>query len=332
MDQVRRIATFVSRVDWAALLGGVRGALTRNFWVKALSVVIALGLWAWGQGEQVVEQRARVQLDWVLPENLALVGDIPESISLTASGSQVFVRNLRDAGLRIRVDLSDASKGEQVVEFEDRRIENLPQNIHVVGISPTRVEFELDEKVSKRVKLTPMLQGEPEAGYRLLEVTVEPTVVEVLGAASTLVGMVEVPTSVVNVAGIQSSTRKEVLLGRLPGGVTRVDDVPIVVSLEVEPMARTIAFDGVPVVIRSRGWTTATDSVAVAVSGPVADISSLELDDLTVVVTVGPQVEPGPVDATLGGSPVGFQVVMPFADRVSVTKVAPSRIPLTPVE
>jgi hypothetical protein len=64
----------------------------------------------------------------------------------------------------------------------------------------------------------------------------------------------------------------------------------------------------------------------------MVDVSSLKVTDLTVVVTVGPEVEPGPVDATLGGSPVGFQVVMPYADRLSVTKVAPSRILLTPVE
>ncbi|MFH1465517.1 MAG: CdaR family protein [Pseudomonadota bacterium] len=320
------------RLDWASLMRGVQGAFTRNFGFKALAVLVAVGLWAWGQGEQVVEQRARVQLEWTLPENLALVGDVPDSISLTASGSQVFVRNLRDAHLRIRVDLSDAGKGAQVVEFEERRIENLPQNLHVVGISPTRIEFELDEKVNKRVKLTPVTQGEPAEGYRLLDVSVEPTTVEVLGAASTLVGMDEVPTSVVNVAGLQASARREVLLGRIPGGVTRVDDVPIVVNVEVESLSRTQAFDGVPVVIRSHGWATTIETVAVAVSGPVADVSSLKVGDLTVVVTVGPDVAPGPVDATQNGSPVGFQVVMPYADRLTATKVAPSRIPLIPVE
>lgn len=332
MDALRSFFRHASHLDPAAVQRAIRGAFTRNLGFKVLAVACAVTAWATVQGEQVVEEKARVELDWVLPEKLALVGELPDSISLTASGSQVFVRNLRRAELRMLVDLSEATKGVQGVEFENRRIENLPQNVHVVGLSPTRVDLELDEKVHKRVKLTPLTQGDPAEGYRLVDVTVKPSRVELLGPASTLVGLSEVPTAVVEVAGLQASVEREVGLGRLPGGVERMDDVPIAVRVDVEPVAATTSFEGVPVVVRSRGWVSDVETVSVSVSGPVAIVSDLTAADITVVVSVDPDARPRPVEAVLGGGEVGYQVLLPDGDRLNVAKVVPSRIPVRPVE
>lgn len=312
----------------------LRGALTRNIGFKLLSVIFAFAGWAWVQGEQVVEQKARIELDWTFPSHLTLVDEVPDSLSLTVSGSQVFVRNVRRADLRMRVDLTDASKGVQSVGFEDRNIENLPQNVHVVGLSPTRVEFELDEKAVKRVKITPVTQGEPIAGYRLVGVEVHPSTVEIEGPASVLVGVVEVPTSAVDIGGFQSAARKEVLLGRLPDGVIRLGEEPIEVGVRVEPVTTTASFEAVPVVVHTRGWATKVNTAALAISGPLAAVKSIGPDDLTVVVRVGPEAQEAgePVMAKLEDGPAWYKVAMPYSDRVSVTKVAPGAIEVHPVE
>jgi YbbR domain-containing protein len=194
------------------------------------------------------------------------------------------------------------------------------------------VDFELDEKVHKRVKLTPLTQGDPADGYRLVDVDVKPAKVELLGPASTLVGMSEVPTAVVDVTGLQASVERETSVGRLPGGVVRMDDAPVVVQVEVEPVAATTTFEGIPVVIRNRAWVAEVEVVSVAVSGPVALVSDLSAADITVVVDVPADAPAKPTEAQIGRGAVNYQVLMPNADRLSVAKVTPSHIVVRPVE
>jgi YbbR domain-containing protein len=318
------------RPDIRELRPWLRGALTRNLGFKVLSVVFAVGGWVWVQGERVVEQKARVRLDWAIPAELAVVDDLPDSISLTVSGSQVFVRNLRKADLSMQVDLSDASTGAQAVDFEERFIENLPQNVHVVGLSPTRVEFELDEKVTKTVNLEPRTSGVPLQGYRLVSLELDPATIEIEGPARTLVSITEVPTSNIDLSSYRGATREAVLPARLPDNVQRVDNGPIMVSVRLEPISTSTTFEQVPVIVRTPGWTTEVETVRLTLSGPVAAIDSLRLEDATVTVTVKPEVEPGPLQAALVEGPARVGVVLNNSDRIVVDEMEPATIELHP--
>lgn len=326
------LARLPRKPDLSKIRPWLRGAVTRNMGFKALGVIFALSGWGLVQGQQVVEQKARVQLHWLIPEELALVGKLPDSISLTASGSQVFVRDLRRADLQLRVDLSDATVGFQSVEFEDRFIEALPQNVNVVGLSPARVEFELDEKVTKQVKISAEIKGEPSAGFRLVGVDLSPATVRLEGPASVLVGISEIPTSPIAVAGFDQATREEILIGRLPAGVVRVDERPIMVQVELEPISATTSLESVPVLVRTPGWTTDVESASITVSGPVPVIESLGRDDATITITVSPDAEPGPLQAKRGEGPARLGVVLSNLDRVTIDELVPSVIEVRPVQ
>jgi YbbR domain-containing protein len=310
----------------------LRGALTRNLGFKVLAVLFAFSGWAMVQGQQVVEKKARVQVHWSLPEGLALVDEVPDSLMLTVSGSQVFVRNIRRADMHMRVDLSDASVGVQAVEFEDRFIENLPQNVNVVGISPTRVEFELDEKVAKLVKVSPNVLGEPPAGFRLLDISVQPDTVELVGPASALVGVSEVATRNIQLSNFEDASPREVLLGRLPYGVSRMDTEPLEVTVRLQSTTSKARFESVPVVVRSAGWETDVRTVTIAVSGPLHVIETLRPEDILATISVNPDVEPQPLVAARGDGPARIGIMLNNADRITIEKVVPSSIELRPVQ
>jgi len=309
----------------------LRGALTRNFGFKILSIIFAFAGWAWVQGEQVVEQKARVRLHWSIPEDLALVDNLPETLSLTASGSQVFVRNLRQADLELTVDLSDATPGVQSVEFEDRFIENLPQNINVVGLSPTRVEFVLDEKVTKQVNLEASLSGEPKAGLRLVGMELEPSTVLLEGPASVLVGISEVPTAAIDIGRFDRTGHDEVATGRLPQWARRVDDVPIVVSVRLEPITTSRTFPEVAVVVRPRSWISDVEFLSLSVSGPVDVVDELPAGAPTIIVTVSPDAELEPLVASREDGPATFEIVLSNLDELTINEMEPSTIEVHPV-
>jgi len=332
----------LSEVDWkqrwlkvpdpGALRPWLRSAFTRNMGFKALSVIFAFATWAWVQGEQVVEQKARVEIDWNIPDHLALVGEVPMSLSLTVSGSQVFVRNVRSADLRVRVDLDDAAVGIQQVQFQDRVIHNLPQNVRVVGMSPTLTEFELDEKVSKRVKLSPLTIGEPASGYRLVDVSVDPASVVLEGPAAVVMSIKELATSVVDVSDLRATTEEEIVPGRLPQGIERVDDLPLLLRVDIEPVSSSRVFDSVPVIVHSKGWNTDIETVTVVFDGPISALKKLTPEDATVVVTVDEGATLEPRVARRGQGVAHFRVLYPYEDRITVSGVQPETIPVRPLQ
>ncbi len=324
LDKVAR------KPDLAEIRDGVRDSLTRNTGFKVLSVIFAFAGWAWVQGEQVVEQKARVRLEWVIPEELSLLDTLPDSLSVTASGSQVFVRNLRRADLELQVDLSDATPGVQSVEFEDRFIENLPQNVNVVGLSPARVEFELDEKVTKQVKLEASLSGAPKPGLRLVGMELEPSTVLLEGPASVLVGVTEIPTSPIDIGRFERSSRDEVSTGPMPEWARRVDDVPIVVGVKLEPITTSARFAEVPVVIRTPGWVTDVATVEIELSGPVSVVEAIEPELVTAVINVSPELEPAPVQATRGDGPARLALVLSDRAKLTIDTFEPSVIEVRP--
>jgi len=329
------LKSFIRRLRRPTLAGvtpALRAAFTENIGFKLLSVIFAFGMWVWVQGEQVVEQKAQVIVDWVLPDELAVLGELPRSLALTVSGTQVFVRHVRRAELRMTVDLTDASLGAQHVQFQDRTIQNLPQNVRVVGLSPTLVDFELDEKIRKRVKVSPITISAPASGYQLVEIALQPDTVELEGPLSLVAGITEVPTSVVDIGGLREDLRQEVLLGRIPQGVVRVEDEPIVLSVDVDPVSATRSFEQVPVTFRSSGWLCDTQSLHVVLAGPVADIESIDDDDLMAMITVEDDVPREPQQARFSNGPVRYRLFFPHSDSVVVRKVRPETIEIRPAQ
>jgi YbbR domain-containing protein len=331
MDIPSWLQRFARKPDLAEIRPWLRGAFSRNLGFKVLAVVFAFSGWAMVQGKQVVEQKARVKLQWLLPDDLALVGDLPDSISLTASGSQVFVRDLRRADLWLRVDLSDAAPGVQAVEFEERHIDNLPQNVHVVSLSPARLEFELDERVSKQVKLEPTITGEPKKGLRLVGMQIEPRTVLLEGPAAALVGVTSIPTTPIELDRLERSGRVEISEGVLPDWLHRVDDVPIMVSLDLEPVTASTELSAVPVVVRTKGWTTDVETAGLRISGPVSVIEAIRADKATITITVDPEHGPDPLMAKRGPGPAVIDVVLPNHEQIAIDELIPSTIEVRPV-
>ena len=72
----------------ARVKAALRSAVLDDLSLKLLSFSVAVAIWAWLQSGQVVEQRARVSVRYLWPDQLARVGDVPDSLSVTLSGPQ----------------------------------------------------------------------------------------------------------------------------------------------------------------------------------------------------------------------------------------------------
>jgi len=158
--------------------------------------------------------------------------------------------------------------------------------------------------------------GEPAPGYRLLDVKVEPTSVQVTGAPADLEGL-RIQTEPVDISGLDESETIQVSLD-LPEGIGLVEVQPIIVTVEIEPILTSDVVRR-PVEIRALGEgleaVVEPEQVRVFLFGPLPVLDSLEEDDIRVTVDLLNYV-------------TGTHVVEPFvtvdADGVEIRSTQPA--------
>ncbi len=312
------------------LFADVRDLFTVNLAYKALALAFALMMWIWVQSEQVVEDRARVRLDWRLPEGLMLVEPPLETATVTVEGVQAFVRAVRQKDLSILVDLSRAKEGEVSLDLSERAVSGMPGQVRVVSVSPSALKVQLDRVLKRRVNVTADTRGEPAEGYQLAGVTVSPDRVELAGPSSVLRGLTEVPTDTVDVSGLREDAEFEVGLAVKKGQLTPTRAESFVVAVKVEPILEKRVFDAVPVLVRDAdAYTAAATAVRVTLAGPLDRLDDIDPDDVSVVVHVPDGYAAAGGDARRGrGEGLRYEVVQPAGEAVSVVDVSPDRIPV----
>ncbi len=284
--------------------------------------------------ESVFPATAQIQMEQLvtreIPVNLQVrgevarghrVGDVriePETIQI--SGPAPRVSQLAES--RVTVFVDDAR--EDITELRRLTFYDVDGNVEsVIGltVNPAEVEviipvIELAGFAEKPVTVN--FVGEPARGYRLLDVKVEPSSVQVTGSPA-LIDALRVQTEPVDISGLDESESRRVTLD-LPSGVERVEVQPVVVTLEIEPI---LSSDVVrrPVEVRALGEDLEAviepEEVRVFLFGPLPVLDSLAEEDVRVTVDLLNLV-------------TGTHVLEPFvsvsAEEVEVRSTQPAQI------
>ena len=304
------------------LLQRLRGAAARmvsdNLLLKALSLFVAVGVWAWLQREQVVMARARARIHYTWPADLVLVNDLTSSAMINVRGPQGVVRTLDNRELSINVDLSESGEGTHAIDFTDKPVRGLPSGVQVVQVSPVGAQVEFDQPMTRQVKVRAAVIGEVADGYRRVAVTVEPDVVEITGPQSLVRNIAEVSTDIIDISGFTESKTVQVPLAIERRSVKPTEASAINLTVEVEPLLATRVFNDVQVVTRAGGWKAAPDQVRLTLEGPAVQLKKVDPGELSVLLHLP---TPTPVGETVeirwrAGDPFtdtdgGVQVVLP---------------------
>lgn len=269
----------------AAFLEDLRGLVFDNWPYKLITLSFAVLTWAWVQSEQVVEDRVRVRLDWTTPDGLVPVETPLEFATVTVSGVQALMRNMRPVDMVMALDISSAREGDVTVDLAERPIQGLPPELRVTAVNPGTLRLELDRVLKRRLKVAPLFKGEAAEGYAVKDFSVSPDHVDVSGPARVIRALNEVATEEIDVSGLHEDADFDVGLGLPKGGPVRVSRPgPISVSVKVASTMRQRMFDTVPVVVRGDRYTATVPAVAVTVEGPEAFVGAIRTDGLSVIV------------------------------------------------
>lgn len=158
--------------------------LTENLGLKISAVLISVFLWFFVTSRGQSEIALEVPLEFKnIPVDTGIVNTSVKTVSVTVRGHERPMKNLKASDVRVYVDLGKAKKGVDVFHVNKDDIK-LPYALSVLNITPSTVKIKLDETASKTVLVKPVLTGEPEGGFVVRSIKVEPESVVIKGLKS----------------------------------------------------------------------------------------------------------------------------------------------------
>lgn len=225
--------------------------LRRSPGLAVLSVVIGIALWV-----VVTDEENPTRVD-VVP--------LPITIEAVNVGSQFAVANTLPA-LRVRVAAPEdrwarmeAGNFRAFVDLNgvEAREQALPVHVEVLGLSrvrvmdvaPASVTVNLEDLVTKQVRVTPQVVGTLPRGYQLSGTAPDRSLVEVSGAKS-LVSLVSEVAAPINVTGLTLDLEQAVALtavaeggGEIRGVTVRPATARVAVSVRQDTLTRTLPLE-----------------------------------------------------------------------------------------
>jgi len=176
-----------------------------GFLLKVLSLFLAFTVWfivSAPRREPVSERAFAAPLSLVrMRRDLVITTPVPDSVSVRLRGRLSDLRSLSSQSLEVTVDLNWAQPGEATITLRPQAI-NVPPQVEVISIEPTKVHFRVEQLRQKIVPIRPFLVGEPPAGYQQAgEPALAPADALISGPASLVQKVSEVATERIIMTG-----------------------------------------------------------------------------------------------------------------------------------
>jgi YbbR domain-containing protein len=188
-----------------------------NLRYKLVALFAALLLWGVAHSTSSVERGFDVPVvPSNVPDDLVITGQSTDAVNIRVRGTNAALRRLSVADLSYPVDLAGARNGTTEREVELAAM-TLPRGAQIVSRSPASLEFTLERRSTRAVKVRADIEGEPAPGFALGEISIEPPRLRISGARSEVLRLSEVLTETIDVAGATKTIEKKVKAA--PGGL-----------------------------------------------------------------------------------------------------------------
>jgi YbbR domain-containing protein len=208
-------------------------------------------------------------------------------------------------------------------------VDALGDAVGQVNVNPATARVMIpvfSNKESRTLTISPLVTGDPAAGFELIGATAEPQVVTVEGDVDDLQPLVSIATEPISISGLSSDSTLEAGLA-LPTGIVALDVETVRVSIKLQAVTATRTFQvGVTLANErsDRVYSLSTDRVLLTVGGSVADLDRLQGGALVVTLDVG-ALGPGTTAVTAEADlPAGVAFVSASPDKISVTVAVPT--------
>lgn len=180
------------------------GGWAATLMLRLLALFLAFIVWfivSAPRRERVSERAFAAPLSVVgMRSDLVVTTPLPDTVNVRLRGRTSDVRSLSSQNLEVTLDLSWVTPGEAGITLHPQAI-NVPPQIEVMSIDPSRLHFRVEQLRQKYVPIRPFLVGQPPVGYLPGDPTVSPENALVTGPASQVRNVSEVATERIIMTG-----------------------------------------------------------------------------------------------------------------------------------
>jgi YbbR domain-containing protein len=158
--------------------------LIHNWYLKLISVVLAVMLWMLVASETSSEIGMEVPLEYRnIPSQLEITGDTTNLVQVRLRGSANVIRQISAKDVSTTIDLSKMRSGDKIVPLSPQNVQ-APFGAEVIRVNPSSVRFNLERTMTKTVPVVPAISGLPADGFEVGKVFADPKTIEVEGPES----------------------------------------------------------------------------------------------------------------------------------------------------
>ncbi len=299
--------------------------LTRNWGLKIISLVLAVGTWYYAVGEENIEVMRVIPLKIQMSSAQMTVSEISTKVvQVTLSAPRALIVNLASQDIQAvhKIGPEIKTAGEYSFRLEPTEI-NVPSfQIRVIKIAPEIMTVKLDELIVQKLEIQPDFVGEPAVGYKLLaeDLRMDPNAILAKGPKGVLEKMKSAKTAPIDLVGRIRSFYRTVEV-KLPPGVKAMSESLVNVYIPIREEFGEKELKDVPVrILRSPSASGVVDlnpdKVTLVLKGSKRSLENLAPETLLAYVDLA--------DLKKGDYDLLLQVVLP--ENVSLKEKEPIKI------
>ncbi|MBP9865831.1 MAG: hypothetical protein KBC91_05450 [Candidatus Omnitrophica bacterium] len=279
--------------------------LTRDWGLKLVALVLAIGLWFYAVGEESVEVERTVPLEiYVQNKQMSMLKASVKSVrvKLVAPRTRISEIASKDIHAKHVIGAEVKTAGDYSFRLEAREIRVPSPDIRVMEITPSVVVVTLDEVIVQKLLVKPKFVGEPAYGYKVKEdeIRIDPNALLVEGPKGKLEKIDSISTERIDLVGRIRSLRRTVKLD-LPEGVRPLSEEMIDIMIPIKEESGEKAFDHIPIKIlqapgQGLNYELSVQEVSFVVRGPEVALSGLTADKILAYLDLS-ALKPGETEA-----------------------------------
>lgn len=274
-------------------VGSITRHLSKDIFVKFVSILLAVVLWYYVGGEDRVNKTVMVPLEIInLPRDLVISNQYKKAMEVSVSGPRSLILEMTEKDVTMQVDLSTATPGSMVFEAKNEDVP-VPRGVSVERIQPSSIILSLDKLIQKQFPVRAMTFGQVAEGYFLQSINTEPDMITITGPQTILSQVDELTTRAIDLAGVKDSGQLQVPLELEAAIVELIGETSVtadyIVTLKTE--LRSISDAKVHVVIDGLRREVVPEKVRVTANIPTmllgVDTTPLDLLSVTALKVEG---------------------------------------------
>lgn len=182
----------------------IENIIKRNFWLKVISLLFAILIWAYvvGGKKYDVTYYARLSI-YSLPKGYAVSNTLPKKILVKLRGSRIALMRLNKK-IIFKINGSSLLSKKNTLILSQSYL-NIPSGVRIIRIYPKIIPVLLSRIIVRYIKVLPITKGQLEKGYYIKNIITFPHYVKVEGPKDIVDHLSVITTKKIDLAHYKSN-------------------------------------------------------------------------------------------------------------------------------